>query len=105
MTTLGVDVTDKEHVTGWEAIQPNHQPACELVVRLAEERVDEAWKKYDELLDKYHSENPAERTMTFPEYMIAMDKLTQAIEHAKSEHENACTARAAYYQAQTEDQK
>ena len=102
MTKLGIELTDKEPVTGWEAIQPNQRtsgskPACELIVRLAEDRLTEAWEKYDELLDKYHSENPG---MTWPEYMVAKDKLLKVIQYAKSEHENACAARAAYYQEQ-----
>src|SRR3990167_4609725 len=98
MTTLGIDITDKEPVTGWEAIQPKHQPACELVVRLAEDRLAEAWEKYDKLMEEFHGENPD--ALTYSEYMVIKDKLLLSIEHAKNEHENACTARAAYYQAQ-----
>jgi len=93
MTAIGPGISTQDPVVGWEAIQPKHKPMCELVVRLAEDRLAEAWDK----LDVLHGQRDQ---MSADEFLLHQDNLAAEIDHAKREQEAALEARAAYYQKQ-----
>ena len=94
MTALSIDATDREPVTGWEALHPDHKPVCEVIVKLAEERLAEAWQQWDALIEARH-----QNEIISAEFFTRRDVVLQAIEHAKDEHERALVAREAYYKS------
>jgi hypothetical protein len=78
-------------VTGWDAIQPDHKPMCELIVHLAEVALADAWRNHDDLV-----EHRAE--LERPVYLGRKANLLTKITHARDELEHAQAARAEYYQ-------
>lgn len=57
MTALGIDVTDKREVKGWEAVGRKTTGCKPLYLVKAREELEEAWHEYLDLVDFFY-DNP-----------------------------------------------
>ncbi len=55
MTVLGIDVTTKRRVNGWEAVKPKPQNKP-LYLLKAEEELEKAWNEYMDLVDYFYAD-------------------------------------------------
>lgn len=53
MSAIGINVTDRERVVGWEAVQPKHRSAAEVAYLEARDDSEARWRWFTSMVDSW----------------------------------------------------
>jgi len=105
MSAIGINVSDRDTVNGWESLQPERVNRAKAAYLEAQEAAQEAWRRYTELVDSWIAVGNYEAMEREAEKCEASDRKVDVLYHQMHCPHNAVEweGRAYGYQGEAGD--